>query len=67
MNIKVNTLAELLKLRQQLTKVSDLSFRYNEIKKRYPIDNIDEETAQEVILACREILDEYEGGQDGNI
>jgi len=64
MNLNVKTLDELLRLRKELTKISDLSFRFSEIRKRYPLDNIDEETAQEVIEVCRGLLAEYREGQN---
>ena len=63
MKIKVKTMTELLKLRDDLSRVSDLSYRYNVLKKTYPIQDIGEDDAQELINTYRGMLSEL-GGQN---
>jgi hypothetical protein len=48
-DVTLETLDKLLKLRDELSKISDLSYRYNLIKRNYPIESLDEKTARQLI------------------
>ena len=48
-NVNLDTLDKLLKLRDELSKISDLSYRYTLLKRNYPIESLDEKTAQQLI------------------
>jgi len=57
-NVNLKTLDRLLKLRDELSRISDLSYRYTLIKRKYPIESIDENTAQQLIGIYERMLEE---------
>jgi len=56
--MKTNTLAELLYLRQILSTLSNISFNFSQINKRYPVDTLTELQASAIIETYKSYIDQ---------
>ena len=58
MNIKIATHTELLKLRRELQSISDISYAFNRLNQTNPLGTIDQEGAEQLIKAYKDLLEE---------
>lgn len=55
-NLSIDTLNELLKLRNLLHVINQQTFAYSVLNKQHPIDTLTEEDAPKILEAYREII-----------
>lgn len=54
--MKIQIQSNLLKLKQVLNQVSDISYAFNRMNKEYPIDTLTDSEAEEIIGAYTRLL-----------
>lgn len=57
MKIKPSTLTQIVELREKFSPISNISFIFSKLNKNYPLDNITEDEATELIAAYKKLLD----------
>lgn len=55
-NLSLKTTTELLRLRQKLDTISQVSWSFSVINKKYPIERITEEQGREVTQAYQDLI-----------
>lgn len=58
--VNIETQAELLSLRNQLQKISNLSFAFKRLTEDNPLNTLNQETALQLVAAYKQLLEETE-------
>lgn len=60
MNIRPSTISTILELRSKFQDISDASFAFSTLNKKFPINFIDETQGQELIKAYKDLLFKFD-------
>lgn len=58
--LSISTTEEIFRIRNLLQQVSNISFTFSNINKRYPIENLTEDQGKEVLEVYRNLLKDNE-------
>lgn len=56
MKLSIATTKRLLDLRTKLNSISEISWQFSILNKKYPIDQLDEQSANELIETYRQLI-----------
>ena len=54
--MNINISQEILRLRNTLQSISNISYSFSKLNQKYPIDTLSEEQGQEIILAYNNLI-----------
>jgi hypothetical protein len=54
--MNINTSQEILRLRNTLQSISNISYSFSKLNQKYPIDTLSEEQGQQIILAYNNLI-----------